>query len=229
MKKILTIGIILTLLISCASNNINDYSEDYETEYPDFTEAIIKPKITEDFLGDFDPIEMENLIFLKKINSTLSPKEINSIYLIPRTNTVELTFRDNVNTITVILNKTEREKIISACNTFLQQYDEKTLPHHKVNSKTAYITSQCSLWFGVLSRSTGTSKNDYYINCEFIDKRPYLLLHFIPSRCENKTDVFTPKVSLYLSPTQVKDFIAQISQENLNILINELENKAYTY
>lgn len=229
MKKILTIGIILTLLISCASNNINDYSEDYETEYPDFAEAIIKPEITEDFLGDFDPIEMENLIFLKKTNSTLSPKEINSIYLIPRTNTVELTFRDSVNTITVILNKTEREKIISACNTFLQQYDEKTLPHHKINSKTAYITSQCSLWFGVLSRSTGTSKNDYYINCEFIDKRPYLLLHFIPSRCENKTDVFTPKVSLYLSPTQVKDFIAQISQENLNILINELENKAYTY
>lgn len=229
MKKILTIGIILTLLISCASNNINDYSEDYETEYPDFTEAIIKPEITEDFLGDFDPIEMENLIFLKKINSTLSPKEINSIYLIPRTNTVELTFRDSVNTITVILNKIEREKIISACNTFLQQYDEKTLPHHKINSKTAYITSQCSLWFGVLSRSTGTSKNDYYINCEFIDKRPYLLLHFIPSRCENKTDVFTPKASLYLSPTQVKDFIEQISQENLNILINELENKAYTY
>ena len=89
------------------------------------------------------------------------------------------------------------------------------------------MNSKCSLWFGVSGPTMGSEKNDYYINCEFIDKTPYLLIHFSSSR--TTTNEFTPKVSIYMSPTQIRTFLEEIKQENLEALVKTLEEKAYTY
>lgn len=227
MKKILFIFLTtLVFFISCKSTQIENEIYDYSDE--DYDTQILRPEVTDDFIGDFNIVKMDSLMFLQKSKDTVKPKEIDTVYLVPRTNSVELHFRDNINNICIILNKTERNKILSTCELFLQQYEEKTLPHQKVSSSTAYVKSKCSVWFGLLTPATGCENNDYYLNCEFIDKRPYLLLHFQPSRCEN-TNTFTPKISLYLSPTQIREFMDIMNQENLNKLVEQQKDKAYTY
>lgn len=220
--------IILISVCSCNSTNNLLYT-DMDNEY-DYNE--IEPNLNfetrDDFLGDYNPIEIEELMFLQKYKNGVKPKQIRSVYLVPRNNCIELRFRDSANEIIFSLNKLERDKIIQSCNIFLNQYEEKSIPHHKVNSKTAYFKSHCNLWFGLLSASIECSKADYYVNCEFIDKRPYLLIRFTPSRCDNGKD-FSPKFSLYMSPTQIRTFINQMDQENLNMYVKTLNDKAYTY
>lgn len=228
MKKIKYAFLLVPFIFcACASNKVEDY--DYtEDKYGD--EAIIEqPEITDTFIGDFNIVKLDDMMFLQKSNGNVKPKEINTIYLVPRTNNVEFHFRDNINNLCIILDKAERDKIFAACETFLQQYEERTVPHQKVNAKTAYVNSQCSVWFGLLTPSTGCEKNDYYVNCEFINKQPYLLLHFVPSRCKDVEDTFTPKISLYMSPSQIREFMTLLDQERLNSLVSGLKDKAYTY
>ena len=239
MKKILILSLITAVSVlsySCASKNQTseknyeyDENEYYAEDSIDNTETvIIEPEMTDDFIGDYDPIELDRLMTLKKSGKTLKANEIKSVYLVPRSNNVELSFRSNVNQVIIILNKAEREKILEACNTFLKEYDEKTLKHQKINSQTAYFNSTCSLWYGVVAASIGCSKNDYFVNYEFFEKRPYLLIKFMPSRCD-KGDDFTPLVSLYMSPSQIRTFISQMNQDALEAQVKTLNDKAYTY
>lgn len=229
MKKHILFLSISFLLFSCASNNVETTSSDYYDDYYGDAAVIEQPEVTESFLGDFNIIELDDLMFLQKSKGAVKPKEIKTIYLVPRTNSVEFHFRDNINYICFILNKTERDKIFTACETFLEQYESRTVPHQKVNSNTAYVNSKCSFWFGALTPSTGCESNDYYVNCEFINKQPYLLIQFLASRCEEPKETFTPNVSLYMSPSQIREFMEVLKQENLEEKVKELKEKAYTY
>ncbi len=231
-KSLAAIAAILFVFvtISCASNKAEDYDENYdyteiESEYINDSE----PVATEDFLANIEPIDLPDLYFLRKSGKKVIPKEVTKVGLVPRTNAVEMHFRDSVNEVAIILRKAERDKIFEACNTFLQQYDEKTLPHTKINQKNAYFVSTCSLWYGLLSPAMGCEKNTYYAICEFINKRPYLLLRFSPTKVTSGGDSYTPKVSLYMSPSQIKDFMETLNQENLENAIQENKKKAYTY
>lgn len=237
-KTIILCALSMPLIMSCASNKKSskaDYSYDDGNDYleeeseDEYSEIPIEVRpVSDDYLGDFDPIQLQSLMVLRKSGKKLNPKEYQKFYLVPRSNSVELTFRDVANEVSVIWSKPERDKIIEACNTFLKQYEEKTVPHQKVNSKTAYFKSKCSVWFGVLNADNGCSKNDYFVNCEFIDKRPYLVFKFIPTRCD-KVDAFTPKFALYMSPSQIREFLEVINQENLEALLKEKRERAYTY
>lgn len=231
MKKIIPLFITLLCLISCNSTKVENYTYD-ENDYYDseesFSEEVIQPEKSDDFLGDYNAIALNELMFLVKSKNEVKPKQISKIYLVPRSNTVEISFRDVLNEITISFNKAERNKIINTCNLFLEQYESRTVPHHKVNSKTAYLRSTVRVWYGVVNATVECSKNDYFINCEFINKKPYLLIRLTPTRCDKK-DEFTPKASLYLSPSQVRDFIKTLDQEYLNSFVEEYNTKAYTY
>lgn len=236
MKKTLFIFLItLSIFTSCASNKsqkeeLSYYDESSYDDY-DYTDNSLMLKheeATDDFLADFGVIQMQNLMMLKKSGKTVKPKEIRSVYLVPRQNSVEITYRDITNVITFKLDKKEREKILATCQDFLDQYEAKTLPHHKINAKTAFMNSHTTLWFGITSPTNECTKTEYYMNCEFIDKRPYLLLKFVPTRCDT-VDAFTPKVEIYMSPSQIRDFMEQMAQENLVSLVEELSRRAYTY
>ncbi len=219
------------LFISCASKEAEnyDYSYDYtQDEYEYINDA--EPVSTDDFLASIEPVDLEPLYFLKKSGKKVSPREVTKVALVPRTNAVEFHFRTGPNEVAIIWRKAERDKILDACQTFLQQYEEKTVPHVKVKIKNAYFDSRCSLWYGVIGPANGCEKNKYYVIPEFIDKRPYLLIRFVPTQItSSSTYQFTPKVSLYLSPSQVRDFMEVMNQDNLEAVIKTHKEKAYTY
>lgn len=233
MKKItavFTAAVLTFMFISCASNDTSDYDYNYdytEDEYGYINDT--EPVSSDDFLANIDPVELQSIFFLYKSGKKVTPKEIKKVYLVPRTNAVELHFHTGANQIGIVLRKAERDKILDACRLFLQQYEEKTLPHTKVNKKNAYFSSTCSLWYGVLTPSNGCEKNIYYMICEFINKKPYLLLRFAPTQTTTGERQSTPKISLYMSPSQIRDFLEIMDQENLERTIQETKKKAYTY
>ena len=234
MKKItatLIASSIVFMFVSCASKDSAedyDYSYDYrEDEYEFINDEV--PESTEDFLADIGPVDLAPIYFLKKSGKKVSPREVTKVALIPRTNAVEFHFRDGTNEVAVIWRKAERDKILNACMKFLQQYEDKTLPHSKVNKKNAYFASTCSLWFGLISTSNGCVRNNYYVIPEFIDKKPYLLIRFAPTQTTSGQDTYTPKISLYMSPQQIRDFLEQMDQTKLEEAIKENKKKAYTY
>ena len=98
--------------MSCTSNKIENTDAEINDSY-DYSEVkvIEAPEKSSDFIGDFGPIQMENLMVLQKSKGSVKPKEIKSVYLIPRTNSIELQFRDGLNIICIILDKTERDKM----------------------------------------------------------------------------------------------------------------------
>ena len=148
----------------------------------------------------------------------------------PRENTIEIHFRTTVNSVCIILNQKEREKLRDSIQLFLSQYESKTLPRHKTNAKTSYYKSKCGYYYGVLEATVGTDNNDYWTNCAIIEKRAYFLLHMVPTRSTGKNNKsFTPKLNLYFSPSQLKDFLEILDQEYLNYEVEELRKKAYTY
>lgn len=234
MKKMaaaLLASTIVFMLGSCASKNSGDdydYSYDYRNDEYEFINDEV-PESNDNFLADIEPVDLAPVYFLRKHGKKVSPREVTKIALIPRTNAVEFHFRDGTNEIAIIWRKGERDMLLNACKKFLQQYDDKTIPHTKINKKNAYYSSICSLWFGLISTSNGCEKNTYYVIPEFIDKKPYLLIRFAPTRTTSGEDTYTPKISLYMSPQQVRDFIEQMDQEKLEEAIQVNKKKAYTY
>ncbi len=219
--------------VSCASKSQEyEYDEDAdeiifadkEAEHP----AFIAPAMTDEYLGDFDPIILKNTMSLKKSGKKMKPKELTATYLVPRTNNIEVHFRTTVNKVCFIMNKEERSKLKEAAEQFINEYDTKTIERHKVNSKTAYYNSRCSFWFGLSALSNGSSKCDYWTNSEIVNKHAYFVIHFTPSRTDDGKEL-TPKVRMYFSPSQLKDFIEILDQEYLNSQVKELREKAYKY
>lgn len=231
LSKIFITSVLLLSTISCASNSKEYVYEDDEIIFADKeaqNPAFVAPAMTDEYLGDFDPIKLKSTMALQKSGKKMRPKELTSSYIVPRTNNLEIHYRAMVNKICIILNKEERAKLKEAAERFLNEYETKTIERHKVNAKTAYYKSRCSLWYGLSGLATGSSKCDYWTNAEIIDKHAYFMIHFTPSRTDDGKDI-TPKENLYFSPTQLRDFIELLDQEYLNSQVKELREKAYKY
>ena len=247
MKKIFSISLAIVLtafLISCKSSKQEAqyvYNEELD-EYVLVTEdgeviesasdedvSLLIPEPTEDFIGDFDPIQLQSLMALTKSVGKLKPKELRKNYLVPRSNSVEFYYRDVVNEICFILDYEQRQKLIEAGKQFLQDHEDHAFKKHKITKKTAYYNSKCSFWFGVTSVVNGTDKNDYFVNYDIIDKHAYMLITFLPSRVKNDHQLLTPKTTLYFSPSQVQELIEFLDQENLEKELATLIKRAYTY
>ncbi|MDD5929687.1 MAG: hypothetical protein PUC37_07780 [Spirochaetales bacterium] len=211
-------------------NENGEIEENDDIEYLSDEEiALIIPEATDDFIGDFDPIQLQSLMALTKFSGQMKPKELRKNFLVPRSNSVEFYFRDFANEICFILNYKERQKLIDAGNQFLAAHEAHSFKKHKVNKKTAYYNSRCSLWFGVLDVSTGSTKNDYFVNYDIIDKKAYMVISFIASRVDDDNTAFTPSTKLYFSPSQVKELIEVLNQDNLQAELAALIKRAYTY
>ncbi len=238
MKKSLLFTALLSafVFISCASNDVSDSEIYYSDDPNELSEALKTPEVTENFLGDFNPIKLDSKVVLVKSFGKLVPKELSNTYLIPRRNTIEVTFRYGANNTTFIWNQKDRTAVKEAAERFLAEYEAKELRKHKVSRKTAYYNSYCPLYYGLIGTNNGTSKNEYYINYEIVDKRAYFVIHFVPTRNDpdkgnesGSVDEFTPKTRLYLSPSQLRDFIELLDQDYLNANLELLRQKAYTY
>ena len=182
-------------------------------------------------LGNFDPVSLPEIMALGYSFNKLNPKELSKNYLVPRTNKVEIYFRDAVNSICIILPEASRHEIIDAANQFTDEYEEKTVKDEKPTAKNAYAEMKCDFWWGVINPSNGAEGTKFYANSKFIDGKPYFVLRFPSAEgySETKKTEYSPYTELYFSPSQLRELCDVLDQSFLEGVIQEKIEKAYTY
>ena len=186
-------------------------------------------EIDPNFLGDYEPIRLENAMGWVTTFNKEKPKEI-ELYFVPRTNRVEMYFRDLQNRICIILTPEHREMMIDAAEQFMAEQEAGKMPDRKANSKNYYSQAICSVGWGVLGVSRVTEKSKLQLNYEYFnDNRPYFLLKALPAPDKEEPDVYSPTVEVYFSPAQLEALYEILNQDTLQALIDDLDEKAYAY
>lgn len=182
-----------------------------------------------DFLGDYEPIRLENAMGWVTLFDKEKPKEI-ELYFVPRTNRVEMYFRDLQNRICIILTPEHREMMIDAAVQFMAEQEAGKMPDRKANSKNCYSQAICSIGWGVTGVARVTEKSKLQFNYEYFnDKRPYFLVKALPAPDKDEPDVFSPTVEVYFSPAQLEALYEILNQDRLQSLVDELDERAYAY
>ena len=79
------------------------------------------------YLGNFDPIKLPEVMSLHMSFKKLAARDLSRNYLVPRTNKVEIYFRDNINAFCLILPEAARHAIIDAANKFVADQEAGTI------------------------------------------------------------------------------------------------------
>lgn len=186
-------------------------------------------EVDPNFLGDYEPIQLENAMGWVTLFDKEKPKEI-ELYFVPRTNRVEMYFRDLQNRVCVILTPEHRQMMTDAALQFLSEQEAGNLPDRKANSKNFYSQSVATVGWGVTGISRITKKSKLQFNYEYFrDKRPYFLLKALPAPDQDEPDVFSPTIEIFFSPAQLEALYEILRQDALQALVDELNAKAYAY
>lgn len=187
-------------------------------------EEIVDPN----FLGDYAPIELENLMGVSYGDSKIKPLEIKA-YFVPRNNNVELYFRLGINKIALVLNQKTRESLLSSIYAYLEDYQEDRLRSTYTPTKeNAYAVSEISLSWGLLGPSYTATKAEYRTNYKNLNKKPYFYIYIKPSP-DTEKEHYSPKLEFYFSPSQLEAVVEALDQENLEVYIEELNKKAFEF
>ena len=186
-------------------------------------------EVDPDFLGDYDPIQLEDGMARTVSFGNEKPKEL-EIYFVPRTNRVEIYFRDGMNKICIILTPEHRKLLMEAASNFFAGTENGTLEDRKPAKKNAYSETKCSVGWGLTGVSHTTKDARLQFNYEYLsDKRPYFMMKVLPGIDSSDSSMYSPSSALYFSPTQLENFCTIILQENLQALVDELNQRAYEY
>ncbi len=195
------------------------------------------PKVVEEdpnFIGNFDPIQLENLICVRESLGGIVPTEIR-LYFIPRTNNVEMYLRDGMTTYVLILGEEERQQLFDGVYMYADSYaaysdgDDASLVNRDATRKNSFNTGTMSVSWGVVS----TSRNNttvFYTNYKFLEEdRPYFELLVDKTKDKENASVYSPVLRLYFSPTHLEKMLDLLGQENLEQMIAELEAEAFAF
>lgn len=182
-----------------------------------------------DFLGDYEPIQLENAMGWVTLFGKEKPKEI-ELHFVPRTNRVEMYFRDLQNRVCIILTPEHRQMMTDAALQFMAEQEAGNMPDRKANAKNSYSQAVCTVGWGVTGIARTTNKSKLQFNYEYFnDKRPYFLIKALPAPDREEPDVYSPTIEVYFSPAQLEALYEILNQEALQALVNELDEKAYAY
>lgn len=212
MCKVLTLLLCTVLVFSCAGNKPKE------------------KKYDPNFIGDYDPLRLENFIALTySAAGGLKPLEAN-LYFVPRSNNVEMYFRSSINEIAWVLSPENRDTIRTGAEAYVTAYREENLSEIKPNEKNAFISGTTSLAWGVLAPVHTAEEVPFWINYSYLEAgKPYFMLHFTPARAKDDDSIFSPSVQVYFSPSQLSSFLDLLDQVYLESLVNELNTKAFTF
>ena len=182
-----------------------------------------------DFLGDYEPMQLEDVMGWVTLFGNEKPKEI-ELFFVPRTNRVEMYFRDLQNRICIVLSPEHRQMMIDAAIQFMEESESGNMPNRKANSKNYYAQSVCSVGWGVTGIARVTEKSKLQFNYEYFkDGRPYFLMKALPAPDREEPDVYSPTVEVYFSPAQLEALYEVLNQETLQAAVDELDVMAYAY
>jgi len=184
--------------------------------------------IDPNFLGDYAPIQFENLMGVSYNTKKIKPLEIKAFF-VPRMNTVELYFHLGINSIALVLDQEAREILLDSIYAYLLDYqEERFLPNYVPTKENVYKNGKLSISWGLLSPGYTASDSPFRTNYKNLDAKPYFYIYIQPSP-DDKKENYSPKTEFYFSPSQLEALVEVLEQENLQAYIDELDTKAYGF
>lgn len=183
----------------------------------------------DDYIADVNSFRMDYIRCLMADNLGRPTAVDLVMYLYPRSNTLEIRWKSGINIVCWDLGKKERDAIAASAAQYLAAYNAGNLPEQKPSKKTAWWSGVIPTGWGV-GGFTRTTDAKSYITYEYLEKgKPYFLIRSDPTRYEQEENVSSPKISIYLSPSQLENFLELISQEHLNAEANAIVEEAYEW
>ena len=186
------------------------------------------------FLGDFDPVRLENVMALRSVFGKIKPTEIR-LYFVPRTNVVEAHFRDAANAVVLMFNAEQRRILAEGIGLYTKTYadyaggNRAAMPERKPGRKNAFNRGGLSVAWGVVSTGR-TAKTEFRTNYEYLEKgKPYFMLTAESADSSEDSTVQSPLVHLYFSPAQLETLLEITDQAALQKEVDILKEKAFAF
>ncbi|MBO4639033.1 MAG: hypothetical protein J5710_04690 [Treponema sp.] len=211
-RKFITISvIILVLLSSCASKQK------------------IKRERSETFIADINAFEVDT--FHLYSSSNLNNPKINDfeVLFIPRTNEILVTGKVSVNIIQIVFSYKERQNLAEAHAKYLDALNANAIPDVKPKAKNAYSKGKTTVLWGAMGPTHEVDTN-YYTNAQYLEpNKPYFKITCESAQVQGVEHVSSPKICLYISPSQWEQIMEACNQEHLVEMTDEILAQAEAF
>lgn len=211
--------LLLAVFASCATAKVRDAD---------------KADADPNFIGDFDPIRLEDAMALRTVMGKIKPTVLR-LYFVPRTNIVEAHFRDGINAFVLMFDEDARNTIGEAGALYAASYGDYSsgnagaMPVRKPIKQNAFNTGNVSVAWGVTSAARN-GETSFRTNYEFLEKnKPYFLLTVEAAVDKEDSSTQSPPVNLYFSPSQLEALFEITGKDALREQVDELNKKAFTF
>ena len=183
----------------------------------------------ETFIANINPFEVETYHVYATVN--IGKPKVSDFYVTfaPRTNYLFIKARLGIDVVRIGFSYEDRMMINDAVNQYLEAYENGTIPDVKPTKKNAYSKGTVLFEWGATGLAHQVVTN-YRTNAQYLEpNKPYFLIS-IDSKAEEGTDhVSSPRIGIYISPSQWENIIEKCSQENLEAMTDEILAEAEAF
>lgn len=193
-----------------------------------------EPEIDPNFLGDLNPIQLEDVICVRESLGSLKATEVR-LFFIPRTNIIEAYLRDGMTAYVLLFESEDRQNFIDGIMTYGKAYatytdgDTSTLPEREANRSNYFNTGTMSVSWGVAA-PVRNNTTTFQTNYKYLEpNKPYFELLVETTKDADDSSMSSPVLRLYFAPAQLELLLEQIDQANLQQLVDDLEEAAFAF
>lgn len=212
MKKFILLTIVIVLLFSCCA-----------------TKQISPKERNESFIADINAFDIDSF-HLYASSSNIGKIKITdfNVSFAPRSNYLMVTGRVGVNAVRIAFSYEERKSLLEAKKAYIDAYEQNTIPDEKPTKKNKYSQGTVSVEWGVAGFAHDV-ETTYITNAQYLEKdKPYFRILF--NQTESEADkVYSPKISIYISPSQWEKIIEACNQEHLVELTDKILEEANAF
>ena len=184
---------------------------------------------SETYIADVNPFEVETFHLYASL-LTRKPKIHDfTVTFYPRTNYVFVKGRVGVDVVRFGFSYAERQSLLKAHDKYIEAYEASAIPNVKPNKKNAYSKGFAPVEWGV----TGTPHSvytTYMTNAQYLEKdKPYFKITFDPAEEEGREQISSPRLNIFLSPSQWETIIEVLGQEHLEEMTDAILEEANAF
>lgn len=176
----------------------------------------------ETYIANINPFDVETYHLYTTVN--IGKPKVSDFYVTfsPRTNYLFIKARMGIDVVRVGFSYQDRMMINEAAKQYLEAYENGTIQDVKPTKKNAYSKGTVLFEWG----ATGPAHEvvtTYRTNAQYLEpNKPYFLISIDSKEEEGQEHISSPRIGIYISPSQWENIIEKCSQENLEAMTDEI-------
>ena len=179
-------------------------------------------------LGDFSPFELGDAISVWKNGDDVTPCEM-TLYCVPRTNKIEIHFSRHINKVALMMNAENCAEFERCVGLYMEDYNSGNFDkNHEPTKDNSYGMMKTGIAWGLFGYSYNADIKARF-KYEIIGGKPYFSMSLESGLASGQTDVYSPKMTMYFSPSQLETIMELTDSERIAAYIKSLEEEAYSF